>query len=442
MANDVPSQFEKDRGNTKLHTQLARLQQQQKRIDEDLEHAEDTLKHVTSQHRDVDRAMAHIKMRHGDLVSLESKLHTEQAQQQREFAILSTARIQAEKSAAVSQVKRTKQQQEDEEVQRVRIADKAKRDQQAAAKLQQFSQRNSSKIHKEKVAKEEATKLAATVEHQRRIATVLQLKREIESDSNKDVRAANHRKKQQQQKAALEAAERDAILAQMGNPDAVFRERELREQQDAARAAQASKRRAQELAIIEKLQNEEKRRTRAKQQSNSSASTRTAPKSHETAVKANATAIKPNMMPAAPMTDSESDGEQQDVLQERTNSDDDGDLNELQAISKRMSTLAVLDEDDDALVPSGELFIEPEFADQWAAAPAKARKISKQFIHYVASDDEGDQGSDAKPKYNLTTKPLSKLEQDKMAAALTWQRENIAQKQVGCTCCRFDQRNV
>ena len=258
-------------------------------------------------------------------------------------------------------------------------------------------------------AAEERRRAEAASAHQKRIGMVMQLKREIESDSNRDARAAAKRLQAQADKDAKEAAEREAITAQLGNPEAVFRQRQLQAQHESQQRDLAAKRRQCELDIVRRLQDEEKRRRRNRSQN-------TATKRHKPAL--------PSPMPAAPREDVVP-AEKLPAVDEAPSSasDDDDDVLAALARPQRGSTLRNLVDSDDESSPGVELYMEPEFDSQ----PHGSRP-SPQIGNFLADDAPE---SPTKGKYDLTTKPLSKLEQRKLAAALAWQKDNIAQKQAG-----------
>lgn len=406
QSEQLYSQFEKDRSNTKIQAHLSLLQKQQKRVDSDLETAERQYREVCSDMRLLDSSMGQIKLKHGDLVSVDSDLKAQEEIHQKEMAIVSNLRVQQEKAAVAQHIKRVQQQADAALAKKKALEEKRQRDEDAGKKTQKMAQDKVNKTVAQQREVEQAQQAAAQSAHQAKVASVLQLKREIESAANKEVRASQKKAKAKAEQAALDAREREAILQQMGNPDAVFRARALERQQQEAQRLVAQNRRQKELDIVEKLQREEARRKKEQQkllQTSKPAATTTINKAAAKAVTIVATETKP----ALSMDTWTKEGAEP---QEHSDSEED--------VTTPAVSATFQDSDED----SDQLFIEPEFGSLWEGGNA----VKKQFNNFIAPEAPAPVPS----KYNLTTKPLSVLEQTMMATALTRQKENIAQKQV------------
>ena len=423
-------QFEQDTTSSKTQAQLARLQAQQRRIDAELEQAEADYKLASEAVRAIENELAHARDQFSSLKAADEDIQASEQQDIKQISIVAASRVNAEKELALNQVKLQKAKIAAEEKARREEEEHQKRQDVAAQKTMQIVKGHLRAKQQKDREESERERRASEEDHQRKVERAVRLKREIETVATKDMRITLAKQQAQAELENQKAAERETILAQYANPEAVFRQRELVAAETEMKAKQARNRRQQELDIVQKIQMEEKKQQRllVASQIKPSKPTKRVYNTREDAQSPHAVNIDTNNTSKSnAFIESESDDENDDE-----DEDDDG-LVKGKPLSAFESLLSALpsavskhlddsDDDDTGAGANHGALVKPDIEGLWAA-PARKQSHTFRITEWITDD-----GNDEIP--TIKTKPLSKLEQQKMADALTLQKNSIAQKQV------------
>ena len=162
-------QFERDRTSMKVQMQMSRLHEQQKKIDSELESAETRYAQINIELRQIEKTVGELRLRHGDLSSVDQTLKNEEKQLQRESSIIAQLRVQREQAGAVANVAQTKRQQEEKQEKLRAQEEKRKRDEAAGRKLQKIVQEKVNRTVAQQRQDEEAKKAAEQARHEKKV---------------------------------------------------------------------------------------------------------------------------------------------------------------------------------------------------------------------------------------------------------------------------------
>jgi hypothetical protein len=153
----------------KVQLQMSRLHEQQKKIDSDLEAAETRLSQINIEIREIDRTVGALRLRHGDLSSVEANLRNEEQLQQREMAIVSQLRVQREQAGAVANVAQSKKKLDALQATKQAQEEKRKRDEAAGKKLQKIAQEKINRTVAQQRQMDEAKKQEEQAAHEKKV---------------------------------------------------------------------------------------------------------------------------------------------------------------------------------------------------------------------------------------------------------------------------------
>ena len=379
--------------------------------------------------------MAHAREQFTSLKSADDDIQASEQQDIKQISIVAASRVNAEKELALNQVKLQKAKVAAEERARREEDEHRKRQDAAAQKTLQIVKGHLRAKQQKDREESDRERRASDEDHQRKVERAVRLKREIETVATKDMRITLAKQQAQAELERQKSAEREAILAQYANPEAVFRQRELEAAESELKAKQARNRRQQELYIVQKIQMEEKQQQRllaASQIKPTKPSKKIYNARGEDAKSSPSTANIDVNKSYKTNAFAESDSNDNDHDDDDDDDDDDDGMVKGKVLSTFESLLSALpsaankhlddSDDDEGTGTNHGALVKPDIEGLWAA-PAKRQSHAFRITEWINDD-----GNDEIP--TIQTKPLSKLEQQKMTDALTLQKNSIAQKQV------------